>query len=92
VAIGNDNAFGIGAVNLNAPDATAVLQSTDGTARTIPNHITNSSTNFTFGGTGDLVFNGTWKMGQFFKNLIVNTPATWAAGGLIYVTGTYETT
>ena len=23
-------------------------------------------------------------------NLVVNTPATWAAGGLIYVTGTYE--
>jgi autotransporter-associated beta strand protein len=75
VAIGNDNAFGIGAVNINAPDAVGVLQSTDSTTRTIPNDITNSSQNFTFGGTGNLVFNGAnWNKGQFFKNLIVQTP------------------
>ena len=83
VAIGNDGAFGIGPVNLNAADGNAVLQSADGTTRTIANDITNSSTNFTFGGNGDLVFNGTWNKGQFFKNLIVNTPTMTINGAVV---------
>jgi autotransporter-associated beta strand protein len=83
VAIGNDNAFGFGDVNINAPDAVGVLQSTDSTPRTISNNIINSSTNFTFGGTGNLVFNGGWNKGQFFKNLIVNCPVMTINGSVI---------
>jgi fibronectin-binding autotransporter adhesin len=81
VAIGNDNAFGQSSVNLNAPDpAVGILESADSNTRTISNPIINSSTNFTFGGTGNLVFTGPWNKGQFAKNLIVNNPMVTISG------------
>ncbi len=58
VAIGNDSALGIGAINFNDDPGTGTFMSADSNTRTILNPITNSSTNFTFGSatTGNLVF------------------------------------
>jgi autotransporter-associated beta strand protein len=79
LAVGKDDALGIGTVNLNS--ATGTIRSADENNRTLANPIT-YSTNFTLGSptTGNLLFTGTVNVGSGSKVFDVQNAVTEFSG------------
>jgi autotransporter-associated beta strand protein len=79
LAVGKDDALGIGTVNLNS--ATGTIRSSDANDRTLANPIT-YSTNFTLGSptTGNLLFTGAVNVGGLTKVFDVQNAVTEFSG------------
>lgn len=80
--LGNDNALGTGALNVNAPATIVAI----GGARTIPNAVTFNS-NSTIGGSTPLTINGTVTSGGFpgSPTITINNTATTTFAGDVFI-------